>query len=205
MNPLIKQAFTRIYSEGSWRCGDTNDGTGSTVEFAASIMAQLPPLLRRWGVTSMLDAGCGEFTWLRHCDLSGITYVGGDVIADKIQKLRCSFPQHQWIEFDVTEDPFPLVDVWMSRDTLIHLTNSSIIAALRNFIKSGITYALLSHTDWHANGDIQNFGEINHINWYAEPWLIDPALDHCDDFNRKMLLFGRDQISEMLTRLPSDD
>ena len=90
MNPAVKQAFTEIHDSGRWDVGETRDGTGSTMRFTELLITDLPNLLRRWHVTSILDAGCGEFNWMRHCDLSGISYVGGDVVADKLAILRRS-------------------------------------------------------------------------------------------------------------------
>lgn len=206
MNPTVQHAFTQIHDSGHWDVGETRDGTGSTLRFTQQLISDLPDLFRRWHVTSILDAGCGEFHWMRHCDLSGITYVGGDVVAAKLATLRDRFPEHSWLDLDITEDAMPNVDLWLCRDTLIHLPDDMIRRSLRNFVSSGTRLLLVGHSELHGAGNdcIMELGDINHIDWYQAPWLMSKALDHIADFNRQLLLFDRLQIDEMLRRLPDD-
>jgi len=194
MNPKIKTAFTDIYLSGGWLAEGTNDGQGSTVLFAEDMILELPRLLAKWQIKTLLDASCGEFTWMRHVYLGDIKYIGADVIDAKLDKLRVDFPEHTWLELDVTEDVLPSANLWMCRDTMIHFPQSHIIAALKNFLRSDITYLLVSHQST-SNGDIQEFGDINLINWHDKPWGMPDPLDRMKDRGRELLLFNKQQIA----------
>jgi hypothetical protein len=45
-------------------------------------------VLHDLGAQSLLDAGCGDFNWMRTVDLPGIKYIGVDVVSDLIERNR---------------------------------------------------------------------------------------------------------------------
>ena len=80
-----KTRFTKIYEDDVWRgAGETRSGAGSTMHATRELRDALPRLLRSLGVTSLLDAGCGDTNWLP--DLGGIGYVGVDIVPDAIEE-----------------------------------------------------------------------------------------------------------------------
>lgn len=194
------EAFTEIYTSGGWRTGDGNDGTGSTHSFTTTVRSHLPDLLSKWQITSLFDAGCGDSAWIQLLDLNGISYIGGDIVKQKIENLRSIYPQHRWVHMDVVTDPLPDADVWLCRDTMIHLPLPAIKAALRNFMRSNIKYLLVGNNQNGSNEGAVDWGYIGFLNWSNEPWSFGDPLDSIPDSSdgggsRALHLYHRDQIN----------
>src|SRR5713101_3224375 len=75
-----RRAFTEIYERHLWGCSESVSGVGSTLEGSRSIGNVLPQLLHDLGAQSLIDAGCGDFNWMRTVELPGIKYIGVDVV-----------------------------------------------------------------------------------------------------------------------------
>ena len=82
-NPLpasnLAQRFQRIHDTNLWGAAESPSGLGSEIDATAVLRAELPPLLARLGVTSLLDAPCGDAGWINRADL-GVRYVGVDIV-----------------------------------------------------------------------------------------------------------------------------
>jgi hypothetical protein len=61
-----------------------SSGAGSDLEATKVVAAALPAVLESLGVRTILDIPCGDFLWMRHVDLSAVTYIGADVIESLI-------------------------------------------------------------------------------------------------------------------------
>ena len=75
-----KERFREIYLRGTWGGTESASGPGSSVEETRVLRRVLPDILRDMSVRSMLDIPCGDFHWMQHVDLSGVDYVGADVV-----------------------------------------------------------------------------------------------------------------------------
>lgn len=213
-----KFTFTHIYDSGQWNGPwNTNDGGGSGLIYTESLRSQLPAFFKKWNITSIFDASCGEFTWMQAVDLTGIKYIGGEIVADKIARNKIKWPQHTWLEFDILTDTFPEADMWMCRDTLFHFPLFYLQKALRNFVNSNIKYLLTSSHPgpwggghrFHPNFLIQNnviwnFGDFTNLNVFKHPYNFSAALDSLDDtcysvapLQREMVLFDRETIGKL--------
>src|SRR4051794_3921234 len=66
-----KNRFEYMYRSGFWVQGKDCplSGLGSTLEATHSIRNELPNLLRDISTQSLLDVGCGDFTWMKEVDL----------------------------------------------------------------------------------------------------------------------------------------
>ncbi len=119
-------------------------GSGSSLEQTAIIRSELPKLVRKLNVLSILDAPCGDFFWMKSCDLSGIHYVGVDIIKDVIDRNRAAYAT-KTKRFDVRDiitDPLPASDLILCRDCLVHLSFAQAFEVLRNFKASASRYLL---------------------------------------------------------------
>lgn len=216
------QTFTNIYNRGDWtenfgQVWHYDGGGGSGVGYTESLRAQLPDFLKRWNVKTFLDASCGEFTWARHVDWAGlgVSYIGGEIVKGKIDKLKVDFPQHTWYELDVINDPLPDADVWMCRDTMFHFPMHYIQKTFQNFLRSNIKYILVSSHPgaWDSsrhrltqeqvtqNIPLTKFGDFMNINLFKDPFNFPVPLDRLDDtcyriapLQRELVLFDRQQI-----------
>ena len=139
-----RRAFTAIYEGRLWGAAESVSGDGSTLESSASFREALPGLLAELGATSLLDAGCGDFNWMKTVNLNGIQYIGVDVVEPLIARnieLYAS-QSRTFLIGDVTKDRLLPADVALCRHCLIHLSNRQVCMALRNLKTIGAKYLL---------------------------------------------------------------
>ncbi len=83
----LAQRFQRIHDTNLWGAAASTSGLGSEIDATAVLRAELPRLLQKLGVTSLLDAPCGDAGWINAADL-GVRYVGVDIVPALIERLR---------------------------------------------------------------------------------------------------------------------
>lgn len=142
----LAQRFTHAFDANVWQDGESVSGPGSTLTYTESLRATLPAMIRALGCTSMVDAPCGDFNWMKTVDLSGIAYTGADIVPSMIEGLQQAYPQHSFKCIDITRDPLPTADFVMIRDVLFHLSNADVVRVLQNFVNSGSRYLATSHS-----------------------------------------------------------
>lgn len=138
------EVFSHYARSNKWGDASSLSGKGSNLEATAQLRALLPSLLRELGAKTMLDVPCGDFFWIAHVDLSGIRYLGGDIVPELIKKNRVE-NERDGVAFEVIDlitGPVPKADVVFVRDCLVHLSTTHVKAALRNIRASGSTYLL---------------------------------------------------------------
>lgn len=173
------QAFEQIVLENRWRDPESVSGGGSNLRQTETLRTELPLLLSRLGAQALLDAPCGDFNWMRHVDLGSMSYIGADVVAPLIERCQRTYgsSMRQFVVRDILVDPLPRADVIMSRDCLVHLSYEHIIAALRNFRKSGATFLLTTtYTSRKRNWDIVT-GSWRPLNLRLKPFNFPPPVD----------------------------
>ena len=155
----VKEVFTEIYKKNFWLGPDSLSGQGSSIATTVIIRTELPALWDALKVEKILDAGCGDFYWMRTIDLKQRLYVGIDVVPEMITTNRAHFgdEQHHFFCLDVTEDPLAQVDMIICRDVLAHLDYQKACHALRNFKASGSIFLLATtHLSGHKNEPVIN-------------------------------------------------
>jgi SAM-dependent methyltransferase len=143
----------------------------------------LPRLLRRLGARSLLDAGCGDFHWMAHVELDGVEYIGVDVVPELIEenRRRHGRPGRSFIEADLISDPLPRADAILCRDTLIHLPDALLLAAVANIARSGASYLLASTFVGRGNGPDIVLGDWRPTDLQAPPFSLPEPLELVDD------------------------
>lgn len=139
-----KKLFTLIYENNLWGDLQTISGPGSTLDATKNIRAALPELFRNYKIKSLLDIPCGDYYWMQHVDLNNITYIGGDIVEEIIEKntYKYSDDNHEFIRLDIIKDNLPSIDLIFCRDCLVHLTNHEIKSTIKNIKKSDSKYLL---------------------------------------------------------------
>lgn len=137
----MAEVFSNIYFTNKWGSVETRSGPGSERDRMKNMVGELTALMRRWRVRSLLDAPCGEFNWMRDVNLGGVAYVGVDIVPELIERNRQD-SDLRFIIADITQSALPSADLVLCRDTLVHLSDSHVLAALANFKRSGSTYLL---------------------------------------------------------------
>jgi len=146
----VEKTFTHIMDHNSWGSKESVSGNGSTLKRTEAIRRELPVLIRSLTITSMCDAPCGDFNWIKKIinRLPLTCYIGIDVVqklVDQNNKLhgnkKIKFKQSDIIKSQV----LPKVDLILCRDCLVHLPYEDILSVLRNFKNSRSTYILMTN------------------------------------------------------------
>jgi len=116
----------------------------------------LPDLLANFGVTSLLDAACGDFQWMKSVDIKGVRYYGIDIVPAVVANNNRVYGSEtrSFFRADITRDSLPQADLILCRDALVHLTLEDALAALHNFVRSNSRY-LLATTYLDCDGNIE--------------------------------------------------
>jgi len=170
----LKERFERIYSTNLWSDPESRSGVGSALDATRVLRAELPKALRKLEARVLLDVPCGDFTWMEHVDLSGIRYIGGDIvpsIVEENQRLHES-ETRRFALVDLTRDELPDADVLLCRDCLVHLSYANIRAVLANIARSNIRYVLMtSFPGRGGNRDVKD-GDWRTLDFQAPPFLF---------------------------------
>ncbi len=205
-----EERFTAIYTLNYWRNKESVSGGGSSLAYTASLRQHLPELFKKFEITSIFDAPCGDFNWMPQVlNAYPLRYIGGDIVKPLVEKNQAQYASESitFLHVDLTKDAFPSADLMFCRDCLFHLSYADIRAVLQNFVNSQIKYILLTtHKNADksfANADITT-GSFRKIDLFAAPFHFPTdALFRIPDWlapdpEREMCLWSREQIISAL-------
>ena len=175
--------FRDIYKTNRWGNPESVSGPGSTNAETAAIQRELPDMIRRFGVQSMLDAGCGDLNWLHGVELGLESYIGVDIVPELTMRNHQSHhsPGRRFLTLDITQDDLPRTDLILCRDCLVHLPNATINRALHNFNRTGASYLFTTDfPDIVINRDI-TLGGWRPLNLQRAPFNLPAPLDRTND------------------------
>jgi hypothetical protein len=76
-----EERFTKIYQENHWNDSESRSGEGSTLENTQNVRNELPIVLKKYKIKSVLDAPCGDFNWMKSITQGiSIKYIGDDIV-----------------------------------------------------------------------------------------------------------------------------
>jgi 2-polyprenyl-3-methyl-5-hydroxy-6-metoxy-1,4-benzoquinol methylase len=148
-------------------------GSGSTLARTDNIINGLSTIFKKFNVKTVLDIPCGDFHWMQNVDYTGITYIGGDIVGEMIvdNNEKYKSPTISFAQMDITSTTLPVVDVIIVRDCLVHLPTDQAQLAIKNILKSGIKYLLITtFPGRNTNTDIQIIGDWRPINFQIPPF-----------------------------------
>lgn len=150
--------FSAIYRVNGFGGTESLSGMGSTLFQTRIVRRELPALLQRLDVRSMLDVPCGDFHWMREVDLAGIHYTGGDLVEAMVHENQRRFgaAQRAFRTINLLTDPLPATDLVLCRDCLVHLPFDDALAAIDNIRRSTSTWLLT--TTFTSNTDNRELG-----------------------------------------------
>jgi hypothetical protein len=122
----------------------------------------------------MLDVPCGDFNWMRAVDLTGVSYIGGDIVPALISRNleRYARPGVTFRALNAARDPLPKVDLILCRDLAIHLSFASIKRVLANVHASGSTWlAVSTYPGCTTNLNVRT-GGYRDVNFQAAPFHL---------------------------------
>ncbi|GAB4385800.1 MAG: class I SAM-dependent methyltransferase [Elainellaceae cyanobacterium] len=174
----MQRVFTHIRQVNLWQSAESASGRGSELSVTAALRANLTGLIEKLSIQSILDAPCGDFNWMQHVSLSGVSYTGMDVVPEMVERNQ-SLHGTETIRFmagDVTRDALPKVDLILCRDCLVHLPLRDGCLALRNFKQSGSQYLLTTTYLSVTKNQDAPVGSWKPLNLYLPPFNLPPPL-----------------------------
>jgi SAM-dependent methyltransferase len=174
----VESIFQSIYLNKRWGDAETSSGTGSKLEQTVAIRKFLPYVFAKYDIRSVLDIPCGDFNWLSHVDLSGLTYYGADIVADLVKQNNESYkiPGRTFFHADIIRDALPEADLILCRDCLVHFSNRHILETLRNIKSTRCSFLFTTTFPEHENADTIT-GSWRPINLEAPPFSFPPPVE----------------------------
>jgi SAM-dependent methyltransferase len=178
--------FSAVYENRVWLNGRPTgslSGFGSELENTETVRQHIAVLLKTLKTQSLLDIGCGDFTWMKEVAFPN-RYIGVDIVHDVIaanDRLYRS-EQRSFQEMDATRDPLPQADTILCREVLFHLSFRDIWRLVENIRRSGSSF-LIATTDHDIkyNADILS-GDFRILNLTKPPFrFARPELSIPDD------------------------
>jgi len=173
--------FNRIYAEGTWgrdASGRGVSGTGSTLAITQEYRAYIEDFIRTHGVTSVVDAGSGDWGFSSAIDWGGASYLGVDIASDVVAAVR-SRHETDKVRFQVGDitDELPPADLLISKDVLQHLSNDLVHKFIRNNLRPGrYKWVILTNDRGSGNPDVASGGHRG-IDLAAPPFDVRGLVD----------------------------
>ena len=177
----LTNTFNRIYAEGTWGrdvAGKGISGTGSTLEITREYRAYVEDFLKTHAVKSVVDAGCGDWSFSRAINWGEASYLGVDIASDVIAAVRNKHESGK-IKFQVGDisGDLPAADLLISKDVLQHLSNDLVHKFIRNNLRTGkYKWVILTNDRGSKNNDVAS-GGYRAIDLAAPPFDVRGLVD----------------------------
>ena len=178
---LLTNTFNRIYAEGTWGkdvAGKGTSGTGSTLEITREYRAYVEDFMKKHSVKSVVDAGCGDWSFSSAMDWGDASYLGVDIASDVIAAVRNKHEKGK-IKFQVGDitDELPAAELLISKDVLQHLSNELVRKFIRNNLRKGkYKWVILTNNRGSENRDVAS-GGYRAIDLAAPPFEVRGLVD----------------------------
>lgn len=178
-----RSVFTDIYSRNAWGGQESRSGTGSDSKSTETLVVTLPRILTLLNVTSLLDAPCGDFHWMKEvvrtmqADLPSFTYHGVDIVSDALVAAKQAAAERNltdnchWIHADLVDEvPHVGAELILIRDLLGHLPLRDVERILENVKISGARWLMTTHFPNAVLLEEISAGQWQPINLTLEPF-----------------------------------
>jgi SAM-dependent methyltransferase len=181
-----KERFTWIYETNQWADPTSVSGRGSARASTDRIVATLPSLIERLGVTSIVDAPCGDANWMPLVldrVAHSVAYVGLDIVDELVARNVARFADRGWAfaVADIVTDPVPLADLVICRDCLVHLPDVDVRRVLANLAASGSTWLLTTSYERHRVNTDAVAGQWRTLDLRRPPFSLPEPVEMLDD------------------------
>jgi hypothetical protein len=179
---------------------ETVSGPGSTLAATQAIRAALPTIIESYHICSVLDIPCGDFHWMKELDLSRVSYLGIDIVAELITENRKKY-QRANIHFecgDLIKEVLQPADLFICRDWMTHFSFPLIRNALTNLVRSRSKYLLATtYPKVDVNEEIRTTGLFRPLNLQFLPFSFPEPLVSIEEqaeFGKSVALWRVDTI-----------
>ncbi len=176
-NMSNEEIFNHIYKKNRWKSDKS-----VSFELIKSLLEELPQLLKKLQVKSMLDIPCGAFWWLSTVDLGFLDYTGVDIVEHVIQNDMKQYAneKRRFLKLDILKDDLPKADLVFCKDLFIHLPIEDCLKSIKNIKKSGAKYFLANtYPSMKENKDIPT-GMWRPLNLNISPFFFPEPEDRID-------------------------
>jgi len=209
-----EQIFTEIYMRNSWGSAESVSGISATLSRTESIRQKLPAIIQTLEIQSIIDIGCGDWNWMRQVDLSGVSYLGIDIVEPLIEKLQTQYTSSniRFQKMDVLTELPETTDLWIVRDICGLYGYDECKQIFHQFLTSESRFLAITTIDGCENQDSLP-GTWRALNLRDAPFNLPEPVCVIDDGqqwfrNKKLLVFSYGAIEEwfpsMLARLEVD-
>jgi SAM-dependent methyltransferase len=175
-----KQFWIDNFNKYHLTCKESVSGPGSDLRETVVIRKELPSLLKKFGIETMLDAACGDFNWMKEISLPLKKYIGIEVVGElvKINQERYGSDIRKFFVADIETDVLPKVDLILCRDCFIHYDFATTKRIIENFKRSGSKYLLTTTFTRRTSNTDTTMGGFLPLNlqegpfFFPEPILI---------------------------------
>jgi SAM-dependent methyltransferase len=194
----MKQTFYNIYKNNLWGSSESISGPGSELNQTINIRLEIPELIKKFKIKSILDLPCGDYNWMKEINIYGCSYIGADIVDEIIDKNKIKFPNIDFRNLDLANDDLPKSDLIITRDCFGHLSFKNTLQSLKNLKRSCSKYLL--STCWpriSQNTDIID-GDWYPINMMMSPFNLIPIYMICENLyytDKSLFLFEIDKIN----------
>lgn len=185
-NADVRTIFETIHDRNWWQSGESRSGLGSELVRTNEFRQALEEWLARHAgeITTLLDAPCGDFNWMRAVALpAGMKYIGGDIVRSLIAEhaARVRSETHSFVELDIIAGPIPPADAWLCRDALLHFPFAAGVAVVDSFRASKSRYFLSTTYTGEDNRNDIKFGWFRRINLARPPFDLGEPIEMIPD------------------------
>ena len=199
----IKDIFTEIYRQNSWGSEETRSGPASTLERTAELRENLPKLFQDLQIQSMLDCGSGDWNWMKTVSLTGIQYMGVDIVDSIVTNCQEQFTANtvNFQQLDCVRDPPEQADLWLARDFCSALNFQQNLNFFQKFLESKSKYIALTSIETPKQNVDSVTGNIRPLNFRTAPFQMPEPIAILPDgfqwFSRKnCIVYSRAQVLE---------
>ena len=136
----MRSAFEGIYRNAVWGRNGADAGTsgfGSALRTTRVYRTWLEEFLFDADIHSVVDAGCGDWTFSKAIDWKGIDYKGFDIVPSVIEKDKAAYTKANvhFFTANIVDDELPPADLIIVKQVLQHLPNSAVQRFLKQLPK----------------------------------------------------------------------
>tara|TARA_B100001123_G_C15344266_1_gene1036291 strand:+ start:1341 stop:2060 length:720 start_codon:yes stop_codon:yes gene_type:complete len=173
-----EEIFSKIYKNNYWGSNISKSGPGSDYNNTIKIRKELPKIIKKFKIKSILDAPCGDFFWMNKVLKNlKIQYVGADIVSDLIllNKIKFANKNIKFMKLDLTKSKLPKSNLWICRALFFHLDFKSIKKILHNLKRSEIKYILITNSYTKKNFKNKNIinGDYRPLDLFKAPFNFD--------------------------------
>ena len=174
----MADVFYEIAEGHVWMSDESVSGIGSSQAQTQTIIRELPGVWSRLGVHSLLDAPCGDFNWMRHVDLTGIRYTGGDIVVSLVAQNQQNHHSEKvsFVHLDLMNGPLGTHDLLFCRDCLVHFSFDAIWTTFQTIGNSGIGLVMMTTFPGQDNNQDIITGGWRPLNFEKAPFNLPPPL-----------------------------